>query len=101
MFTKPQVAEQLGVSIHTLTKWYEWESKLLKDGKITERYLPIPTKDYTKKGSPNTFSEEQIEQLKTYQSSIVHGRNGVYGGYSNPLHTQTKKYKKQMEEQNV
>ena len=101
MFTKQEVCEMLGISIHTLRTWYGWQFKLLKEGKIKKPYLPEPEKLTNKKGKPCVFSDKQIEQLKEYQHSIVHGRNGAYGMFSNPLHKETKKYKKQMEEQNV
>lgn len=101
MHTKPEVCKILGISVHTFAKWYEWQSRLLKEGKITEPYLPQPQPLITLRGKPNGFTDEQIEQLKQYQKTIVHGRNGVYGIYSNPLHKETKKYKKTLEEQNA
>ena len=98
MYNIYEVCEQIGVSTYTIKNWYRWENKLIKQGKIKERYLPRPEVQEHTKGSPRMWTNEMIEKLKDFKSNIVIGRNGIYGEFSNPTHKQTKKYKKQMEE---
>ncbi len=98
---KNEVCEILGVSVHTFDKWYNWQYKLLKEGKIEKPYLPKPTPLLDQRGKPNGWTNKQIKELVEYQKSIIHGRNGTYGMYSNPMHRETKKYKKQTEEENA
>jgi len=81
-----EVCEKVGISQHTMIRWYYWEGCELRDGVITERYLPIPEKDISKRGKPKYWTEEQIEQLKEFKKNMVVGRHGRYGKYSNPLH---------------
>lgn len=97
MFNLYEVCEQLGVSTYTVKNWYRWENNLLKQGRITKRYLPQPKTKVHTKGSPRMWTDKMVEELKEFKSNIVTGRNGIYGEFSNPCHKQTKKYKKQME----
>lgn len=97
MYNLYQVCEQIGVSTYTVKNWYRWENSLIKTGKITERYLPQPERQIHTKGSPRMWTDKMIEQLKEFKSNIVVGRNGIYGEFSNPYHTKTKKYQKQKE----
>lgn len=81
-----EVCELLNISPHTFAKWYQWERAQLKDGSITERYLPVADKLTNQRGKPKIWTQEQVEQLREYKNSIVYGRHGKYGKYSNPLH---------------
>lgn len=92
MYSADEVCKELKVSSWTLSNWYRWEQKLISDG--NESYLPAPIKLEHTKGTPRRWTESMIEQLREYQKSIVTGRNGIYGVYSNPYHKETKKYKK-------
>lgn len=100
MYNNYEVAEKLGISIYTLKNWYKWQRKRLREGLVSEPYLPEPDVDAHAKGSPRLWDDKMIEQLITYKNSIVIGRNGIYGKYSNPYHKDTKKYKEQMEGKN-
>lgn len=95
-----EVCKELNVSVHTLQKWYQWESRSLIEGTITERYLPVPEKLMNERGKPKIWTSSQIKELKKYASSIVVGRNGKYGRYTNPLHKQTKRYQEEIENGN-
>ena len=98
MYNLYDVCEKLGVSTFTVKNWYRWENKLINEGKITERYLPQPKKLEHAKGSPRVWDEKMLKQLMKYKANMITGRNGIYGIYSNPYHKDTKKYKKQQEE---
>lgn len=100
MYNSYEVCEKLAISIYTLKNWYVWENKLLKEGAIKERYLPVPYVDLNKRGKPKCWDDEMLEELKDYRNNIVVGRNGIYGKFSNPFHKQTKKYLKELEEKN-
>lgn len=100
LYSVDEVCKKLKITPYTLENWYRYETKLVDSGEVKERYLPKPIKLEHTKGSPRRWNEQMILQLKNYQKTIVFGRNGIYGKYSNPLHKQTKKYQKQMEEQN-
>mgnify|MGYP002623803921 CR=1 FL=1 len=92
-----QLCDKLDVSIWTIRNWYSWEKQLLKEGKITEPYLPQPKKFEDVQGKPRMWTDDAIAELKKYKDNIVIGRNGVYGKYTNPEHTQAKKYHKTLE----
>lgn len=91
-----EVCQMLEVSVHTLQKWYQWEHRALIDGTETEPYLPVPEKIMNERGKPKVWTEKQVKALKKYADSIVVGRNGKYGKYSNPDHKQTKKYQEEI-----
>ncbi|MGN0317804.1 MAG: hypothetical protein ACI4E1_07740 [Lachnospira sp.] len=93
-YTVSEVSELLNVSEHTLASWYRWEKRRLADGLVESNYLPEPIRDATKRGKPRFWTDEMVKELADYKSTIIIGRNGVNGMYSNPLHKQTKKYKK-------
>jgi hypothetical protein len=46
--------------------------------------LPTPTKMTNVKGKPRMWSDEQIEELRQFQTAIVRGRNGVMAKVTNP-----------------
>lgn len=94
LYSSDEVCKILGVSSFTLSNWYNWESKQLKEGLVTEKYLPQPVKLEHQKGKPRRWTEAMVEKLKEYKQNIVIGRNGIYGMYSNPNHSETIKYKK-------
>ena len=83
-FKVNEVCEILGITLWTLTNWYQWERISLEDGSITERVLPIPTKAENTKGKPRMWTDEQVEKLREFQQSIVRGRNGVMAKVTNP-----------------
>lgn len=85
-FRANEVCEALNISIHTLQKWYQWEKYELRDGIVSQKYLPEPTKILDQRGKPKTWTEKQIQQLQEFKKSIVSGRHGRYGKYTNPLH---------------
>lgn len=97
MFNANEVCAELNITFWTLRNWYQWESLALREGNISSKYLPEPIRDCTKKGKPRLWTESMIEALKNYKSTIVTGRNGVYGVYTNPSHKNTKKYKKSLQ----
>lgn len=84
MYKANEVCDILGITIWTLTNWYQWERISLEDGTITKRVLPIPTKVPNVKGKPRMWSDEQIEELKQFQTTIVRGRNGIMAKVTNP-----------------
>lgn len=86
MYLIDEVCEKLNISTHTLQKWYQWERYELKDGVVTENYLPIPNKLTDRRGKPKVWSEKQLKELQKFKNEMVMGRNGRYGKYSNPLH---------------
>lgn len=91
------VCNELGISIWTLTNWYSWEAKRIKAGLVEKNYLPKPIRLVNEKGKPRVWTEDMLNALREYKNSIVIGRNGVYGIYSNPNHKDTMKYKKSEE----
>lgn len=99
MYNAGQVAKILDITEFTLSNWYNWENKQVKNGLSDKNPLPQPIKLEHAKGKPRMWTSEMIVQLKEYKKGIVIGRNGKFGAYSNPSHKQTKKYLKQQEEQ--
>lgn len=99
-YTTQEICEQLGITSYTLTNWYSWEKKRLAEGDVDEPYLPVPHRMYDLKGRPRMWDIQMLNQLKEYQAGIIVGRNGIYGKYSNPYHKETKKYKKELEDEN-
>ena len=95
LYTDYEVCELLNISHWTLKTWYLWESRDIKNG--AERYLPVPIRLQNMKGRPKRWTKDMVNALKKYNSSIVKGRNGMHGAYSNPMHFETKKYKKSLE----
>lgn len=85
-FNYDQAAMELNISRHTLKTWYIWEARQLKEGSITEHYLPRPHIDTGKRGNPRYFTARDIRDLKKFQSTIVVGRKGKFGRFSNPNH---------------
>lgn len=92
MYSADEVCKALKVSSWTLSNWYRWEQKRVDAGE--ENRLPKPIKLEHTKGKPRRWTKEMIEQLKDFKKSLVTGRNGIYGVYTNPYHKETKKYKK-------
>ncbi len=84
------VCKELGISVHTIQKWYQWERYALEDGSAKKHYLPQPQKLMDQRGKPKFWTEAQLKELKKYKDSIVVGRYGKYGKYSNPLHKEDK-----------
>lgn len=81
-----EVVKKLGITGYTLNNWYRYEKKELLAGEIDKPYLPQPSRDNTAIGRPRIWTEEQVKQLKAYAKSVVVGRNGKFGKYSNPHH---------------
>lgn len=99
LLTETEICEKLNISHWTLKTWYLWESRDIKAG--GERYLPVPIKLTNLKGQPKRWTNDMLKDLKKFKESIVKGRNGVHGAYSNPVHFETKKYKKSLENNEV
>ena len=96
-YSQTELCEELNISTHTLTHWYSLEAVQLKEGLITEKYLPEPIRISDRRGKPRVWTQEMVDALRTYQSKIVTGRNGIYGAYSNPNHKNTRKYQKMVD----
>lgn len=84
MYKADEVCRKLGITIWTLTNWYQWERISLEDGSLTERVLPIPEKLEGVKGKPRVWNDDQLDALRYFQSQIVKGRNGVMAKVTNP-----------------
>lgn len=97
MYSAYEICKELNITIYTLSNWYRWEKKQIKEGLVEQAYLPEPIRIPNVKGKPRRWDSNMLKQLKKYKEHIVIGRNGVYGVYSNPLYKETKKYKKSVE----
>lgn len=89
-FTAKEVCENLGITIWTLTNWYQWERISLTDGSLTDRVLPIAKREETEKGRPRYWSREQLAELQQFQKTVVRGRNGKMAKVTNPKSRQAK-----------
>ena len=85
MYSSLEVCTKLKISSWTLANWFSGP------------YLPDPIRLENTKGRPRRWTGEMLKDLKAYQKSIVTGRNGIYGVYSNPYYKETQKYKKSVE----
>jgi len=97
MYSATDVCAELNISRFTLTHWYDLQSNLLRDGMITEKYLPEPVRLTNERGKPRRWTQEMVDALRKYQENIVVGRNGIYGMYTNPNHLSTRKYQKHVD----
>lgn len=77
-----EVCKELNISSYTLANWYRWENKSLRSGELKKRYLPVPVIDYSKRGAPRYWNADMVNQLREYKQSIVVGRKGIYGKYT-------------------
>ena len=93
LYRADEVCKELNISSYTISNWYNWERKQLKGGVVDKPYLPKPIRMEHTKGSPRCWTYAMIEELRNFQKTIVTGRNGIYGVYSNPYYKDTKKYK--------
>lgn len=93
MYSADEVCKEVGISSWTLGNWYRWERKQIESGRVEGNYLPIPERRDDLKGKPRRWSADMVKELKNFKKSIVVGRNGIYGVYSNPLYKETQKYK--------
>ena len=84
MYNVNEVAQKIGKSVHTVKNWYRCEREQLKDGSISETYLPQPQRMEHLLGKPLMWSDEDIEKLIEHRDSIKFGRYGVLGKYTNP-----------------
>lgn len=66
-----ELCEKLNISSYTLANWYRWENKMIREGLITERYLPTPVIDYSKRGAPRYWDNAMLEQLKEYKNILL------------------------------
>lgn len=82
-YSANEVCEELNISNWTLSNWYRWENKRVQRG-TCKPYLPKPEKRADLKGKPRFWTQKQLDELRKYKESIVLGRNGIYGEYSNP-----------------
>ncbi len=83
IYSKKDVCEMLGISTFTIDAWYRWERMGLRDGEVSDSYLPKPVKMENEKGRPLRWSLSMVDTLRQYQACIVKGRNGIYGKYTN------------------
>ncbi len=83
VYTKNDVCNLLGITIYTLNNWYRYERKELQSKSVEEPYLPHPMQIQNEVGKPLRWSLEMIDELRVYQKSIIRGRNGRFGKYSN------------------
>lgn len=97
MYSSLEVCTKLKISSWTLANWYRWEKKQIANGNVSGPYLPDPIRLENTKGKPRRWTDQMLKDLKAYQKSIVTGRNGIYGVYSNPYYKETQKYKKSIE----
>lgn len=97
LYNLHEICEYLKISSWTLLHWYDLQKKQIKDGLITEEYLPQPIRLQDVKGRPKMWTQTMADKLQKYQSNIIMGRNGIYGAYSNPNHKSTRKYKNMKE----
>lgn len=81
-----ETCKKLKISRQTLNNWYRWEMHQLKDGIVTAHYLPIPMKDIKMRGKPRYWDDDMIDILKVYKKSMIIGRNGKFGKFTNPSH---------------
>lgn len=84
IYSREDVCSLLGISVFTMRSWYNWQKKQIEEGIVQEEYLPHPQRIVNAKGQPLMWSLDMIDDLRMYQSSIVKGRNGKYGKYTNP-----------------
>ena len=84
IYSRTEVCQMLDISVHTLDTWYRWQNRLLRDGLVEKEYLPKPERVTNLKGQPSRWSMDMVGELKSFKSSIIRGRKGIYGIYSNP-----------------
>lgn len=72
-YRKEAVASKLNCALSTLLSWYKWK-KLYPNHELA-KLLPEPNRE----GRVLVWTEDDIEQLKLFQSSIPHGRGGILG----------------------
>ena len=92
-YTADEICELLNISKFTFQHWYDLQSKQIRDGLITEKYLPEPIRLEGMRGKPRRWTDKMVNTLRKYKEGIVIGRNGIYGVYTNPNYKNTKKYK--------
>lgn len=97
LYSADEICKELNITIYTLSNWYRWQTKQIKNQNVKEPYLPEPIRVMNVKGRPRRWNKDMLAQLKEFKKNLVVGRNGVYGMYSNPLYKETKKYKKSIE----
>lgn len=85
-YTTQEVCKILGISTHTLKKWYVVESARMKDEPNTEYRLPEHRYKEHMRGKPIYYLESDIEHLKEFREKYLKiGRGlGAYGKYTNP-----------------
>ena len=72
-----QVAEMLGVTPKTVNFWYMWDRNFPSEHTKDIPKLPEYTQEH-KRGA-RYWTNEQVEQLKEFQSYIKKGRGGFMG----------------------
>lgn len=80
MLTASRVANELNISVKTLTNWYKW----FNDDSIEkpQNYPHLPMYIQKTERSPRLWKYEDITQLKEFQNWIPRGRHGVMGKIS-------------------
>lgn len=95
LYNRKQVCEELNICEHTLSNWYYYERKLLKENPRRGKRLPDPIKIANTKGNPNYWDEEGIEKLREFQKNLPRGRKGEYGKFTNPYYKGVSKENKE------
>ncbi len=85
MYRVEEVCKMLGISKPTITLWYNWEKKSIKDGVLDKIILPIPYVLKHERGKPRMWSMKQIEELARFQDRIRDER-GLLSNYTNPTY---------------
>lgn len=78
--TATKVAQQLDISVTTLTNWYKWYN----DPHIERSPTVPPLPEYEQAGAraPRTWAPEDIQKIAEFQKWLPKGRAGVMGEYN-------------------
>ena len=80
MLTASNVANELNISVKTLTNWYKW---FYDDSiKKPENYPKLPNYTQLYERGPRMWTESDIEKLREFQTWLPRGRSGVMGEVS-------------------
>lgn len=82
MYTATQVAAILQISVPTLTNWYTWYNNPSYDKPDDLPVLPEYTRSGNSLRSARQWSEQDVEQIKQFQSFIKRGKGGFMGDFN-------------------
>lgn len=86
-----EVALRLGVSVHTLNRWYRLRKRYPENECFKE--LPDYVLQQTKFGTIRLWSAEDVWKLLEFKSHIKSGRNGQMGKYNGTGTKNSKEHK--------